>query len=212
MKSLIKIFPFFNLLLIAALWGLTSCDEYDLSGSEFIEDETYSGLPIYSEWGYNTFGAYYDRLPFISDDGVVFKLICRNDTTSMLFIGEKAGSNSSYYNYYSDYVPMKMTLSFPDMKLTSETDLLVLNDTVVDLVDLDCEVKLTIDNTVYTTSLIEGTVEFKRSQKLYVDDSFAEMILSGYFNIMLFVNDEPVSITNGRFDFGIDNSNFFYIE
>ena len=45
--------------------------EYNLEQTIFIYDPEFQDLPIYSEWGYNTFGAYYDREAFISlYDGV----------------------------------------------------------------------------------------------------------------------------------------------
>jgi hypothetical protein len=36
-----------------------------------------------------------------------------------------------------------------------------------------------------------------------------EVILSGYFEMQVRINEEPFSLTNGRFDMGISESNFF---
>ena len=56
--------------LIAAF--LTSCKkENELKKSVFIYDPENIDLPEYSEWGYNTFGAYYDREIFVSTDEAV---------------------------------------------------------------------------------------------------------------------------------------------
>ena len=46
---------------------LASCSkEFELDKSVFIPDKDYPDLPAYTEWGYNTFGALYDRdLSFI---------------------------------------------------------------------------------------------------------------------------------------------------
>jgi len=205
-----RLYRFLFLVLFSG-FVLNACDEYDLAETEFIEDETFSGLPIYSEWGYNTFGAYFDRMPFISAGGIVFKTIYQSDTTTMMFIGEKASYKSSDYEYYYDYSSMKMTVSFPNLSITDLSDFLILNDTVIDLIESSCEVQIMYNETSYPTSVINGTIQFKRSQNLYVDGSFREIILSGYFDLQLYINEEPVSITNGRFDLGIDHSNFFNI-
>jgi len=42
-----------------------------------------------------------------------------------------------------------------------------------------------------------------------VDKVLTESILSGTFNFKTFINAEPVSISNGRFDVGIGSENFY---
>lgn len=66
---------FIYILAIAAT--LCGCfKESDLKKSIFIPDPDDSRLPAYTEWGYNTFGAYFDRDIFIyTDNTTPFKLI-----------------------------------------------------------------------------------------------------------------------------------------
>ena len=62
MKTTLYIFLF-----LLASFSLSSCEQmedFSLTTSVFIEDPYYPGLPVYSVWGYNTFGAYIDRTPF----------------------------------------------------------------------------------------------------------------------------------------------------
>jgi len=51
-------------------------------------------LPIYSEWGYNTFGAYYDREIFVSNDiSVPAKVSVSNNEMSFILDGQKEHQN-----------------------------------------------------------------------------------------------------------------------
>jgi hypothetical protein len=52
---------FVSVLSLNLLFSCQKMSDYELSGTFFIEDPYYPGLPIYSEWGYNTFGAYIYR-------------------------------------------------------------------------------------------------------------------------------------------------------
>ena len=67
----------FTVILLVAI-GFGSCDnEYELDKSIFIPDKDYPSLPAYTEWGYNTFGALYNREPFVNSDfSIPTKIIC----------------------------------------------------------------------------------------------------------------------------------------
>ena len=79
MKSLKLVYVAILFLIITA--SCEKLEDFSLSGTIFIEDPYYPGLPIYSEWGYNTFGAYIDRKPFIStSDDLPIKVIVNRDT------------------------------------------------------------------------------------------------------------------------------------
>lgn len=68
------------IILQTAFMASCSMDDVELSRTVFIEDRTSPGLPVYSEWGYNTFGAYIDRVPFVSGEEEPAKVYVNSDT------------------------------------------------------------------------------------------------------------------------------------
>lgn len=199
MKNLI-ILPL--LLLIIA-----SCtDEHELEKSVFVNDPNFTDLPVYSEWGYNTFGAYYDRQPFISNnDEVPAKVIVSNEATSFILSGQKGASNY----YYESNNTMSLTIDIVGLSPANYNELILLNDTTFDLHAPTVKVTLTMDGTEKAVKVIEGKINFKRAQNLFVDTESVETILSGYFEFRALVNDIPVTLSNGRFDVGIGKDNFY---
>lgn len=96
---------------------LTSCSkENELKESVFIYDPENFDLPEYSEWGYNTFGAYYDREIFVSNDEAVPAKITVSDTSlSFLLEGEKRTDDyNSYYNNSNMLLTFTLPGSLPD--------------------------------------------------------------------------------------------------
>ena len=202
MKSKLYL-AFIFLLLFAAC----SDDEADLAleQSVFIADPEYPGLPQYSEWGYNTFGAYYDREVFVSNDiNIPLKVLVTTDTTIFVFKGQK-GSTS----YYSGNDEMMVRFIVPNLYPRKYTDLLVLNDSVLGIQDLDCKVEIYIDGDMVQATILDGYWDFNRVQRLVVDGEQVELILSGYFFFQAIINAEPISISHGRFDVGLGASNFY---
>jgi hypothetical protein len=57
--------------------------------------------------------------------------------------------------------------------------------------------------------ILSGSLYFKRVQNLSVDKRPIEAILSGYFEFQAIIRDEPVTVSEGRFDLGIGSDNFF---
>lgn len=178
-----------------------ACDkveEYSLSGTIFIEDPYFPGLPIYSEWGYNTFGAYIDRKPFVStSEDLPAKVIVNSDTIHLIFRGKMGSENVDLKFSIKGYSPQ------------TYYDLTELDNTTLNLNDSGCEVTLKIENTTTNLNLIEGELIIKRVQRLYIDEELSRTIMSGYFNLKTFLNNEPISISQGRFDLGIGYENFF---
>jgi hypothetical protein len=80
---------------------------------------------------------------------------------------------------------------------------------VIDLTNPLCKVLVTIDTTKHEEHILNGILQFKRAQNLIVDKKQIEVILSGYFEFQALVDEEPISITLGRFDVGIGADNFF---
>jgi len=199
MKNIIKI-SCLSIVFISCLL-ITSCSssDFELSKSVFIEDYDFPGLPVYSEWGYNTFGMYIDRRSFISyGDVYPAKIIVNPDTFNLTF-------NGLYNN-----IPASLRISIKGYVPTDYPELVELNDSTLDLKASNCIV--TLKQGGYTTkmNIIQGNIKFKRVQNLYVDKEFAKTILSGTIEFKTFLNNEPVAITNGRFDLGIGYENFYY--
>lgn len=52
------------IIIAAALIAMTACSKSDFKETQYISDPDYPGLPIYSEMGYNSFGAYINEQTF----------------------------------------------------------------------------------------------------------------------------------------------------
>jgi hypothetical protein len=192
------------LTLISAL--LASCmKENELKKSVFIYDPENIDLPAYSEWGYNTFGAYYDRELFVSNDELVPAKIIVSDTSfSFLLDGQKGSSG-----YYYDYSEMLISFTLSGFMPEHFADLALFNDSIIDLTNSSCHVFVTIDTMKYAADILSGELNFKRVQILQVDKQQVEAILSGYFDFKAIINHKPITISDGRFDVGIGADNFY---
>jgi hypothetical protein len=194
--------------IIMMMMLMVSCNEYDLSKSIFIPDKENPDLPAYSEWGYNTFGAYYDREPFVNHNSVVpAKVITTGGTTSFMLIGI-LGSYKFYYNS-PDRPGVTFTIELPGFSAQTRADLLELNDVVINLSDPLCNVHFTINGHEKQVEILSGSLHFKRVQNLIVDKEPTMIILSGTFLLQALIDGVPSSISEGRFDVGIGNDNFF---
>lgn len=183
---------------ISVMVASCSSADFELSKTVFVEDVDYPGLPIYSEWGYNTFGAYIDRSVFTSSSYVLpTKIIVNSDTFKLYLKGMMNDKPTTIKFEIKGYAPA----DYPD--------LISLNDSVINLKNSDCKVTLENGYSVQVLRIIEGNIKFKRVQNLYVDKAFAKTIVSGIFNFKTFFDGEPVAITNGRFDLGIGYENFY---
>jgi len=177
---------------------ISSCSEdYQLQKSVFVEDVNNPELPIYSEWGYNTFGVYIDRQPFISNSSdLPAKIIVNKDTFNLVLKGTMNNRD------------VTMKFSIIGYSPADYTDLISLNDSTFNLTSNKCIVTMTTD-TIKKLNIFEGKLFFKRAQSLYVDKEYMESILSGTFSFKTFINGEPIAVSNGRFDFGIGYENFY---
>jgi hypothetical protein len=199
---------FIIVMLTAALLSAACSDEAELQKSVFIPDDDFPGLPAYTEWGYNTFGAYYDREIFIYNEyEVPAKVVNTEGITSFIL----NGTRGSYYYYgYSDG-NNSMSLSFDLIGFLPQSyaELVALNDSVIDLLNPNCRVMVTMDGQKYQEQIIGGTLHFKRVQNLIVDKEQVEVILSGTFEYQALINDVPFSVSLGRFDVAVGKNNFY---
>ena len=187
--------------LTVVLLFVTGCanEDYHLNKSIFIEDKTSPGLPVYSEWGYNTFGAYIDRVPFVSDrEGLPAKIIVNPDTFNLILNGEINNSGPATLKFtIKNYMPADFS------------QLIALNGKSFNLRDENCIVALTEGGKTTTLQLISGELKFVRAQKLFVDKELKKCILSGTFSFQTFRGNNPITISNGRFDLGFGYDNFY---
>ena len=192
MKTKISLIIIFSFLLF-------SCSSDNLDRTIFIPDEDDPELPAYTEWGYNSFGAFYERDKISSTNSIVpCKIVYRNDTLNFSLIGRYASKETA------------LTFSFPLSKeVENIEDLSVLHDFKIDLKGEECTVKLEENSFPITLEILNGELYFKRFQLLWVDEKVNRIILSGTFELRFLKNGRPESITNGRFDMGITDKDFY---
>ncbi len=119
------------------------------------------------------------------------------------------GRKGPYY-YYNESNRMNLGIRLPGFTPEDYAGLIVLNDTVFDLTNPDYQVVIEMAGIpVDSFSIISGGFHFKRAQNLFVDKVQVEVILSGYFELKALINNEPVTISDGRFDVGIGADNFY---
>jgi hypothetical protein len=190
------------LLIIIILSIITSCsvDDSELDRTIFIPDENNHKLPAYTEWGYNSFGAKYERTYFLASEYITpCKIAWSNDSLYLLISGVCGGSN------------MSLTFIFPSDTIKNYRELMKLHDTTINL-SSNSQVIMTTENKDDTLMLTEGNIHFKRVQILSVDDIVSRSILSGTFDIKFRTTTVfTESFSDGRFDFGITNNEFTYL-
>lgn len=194
MKTKLALFLFFILIAFA------SCSkDYQLEKTIFYPDPEFPDLPKYSEWGYNTFGAYYDRQVFVSSNDIQpLKVIVKDGITSFRFSGR-----------LNNYKEMSVAFTMDNFLPETYIDLLTLDQKTIDLKDPHYGVSIKIDGIILDIYLLGGTLEFKKAQNLIVDKKAEQVILSGTFEFQVVVDDEPFTISRGRFDQGVSYDNFF---
>ena len=188
-----------NFLILMVGVMLFSCHSNQLDRTIFIPDEDDRNLPAYSEWGYNSFGAEYERDYFLVSNYIVpCKILYGNNEMQFSLHGT--------IRYNQD---MSLLFIFPSETMSSYADLLWLNNVEIDLSVVDCSVKMIQNGLEKTLDVFNGTLHFKRAQLLSIDDEVNRVILSGIFELNFLQNGFPTTISNGRFDMGI-TTNVFY--
>lgn len=188
----------FTVFLVFSLNSCQKSDDFALSETIFIHDPYFPGLPIYSEWGYNTFGAYIDRKPFVSTQSELpAKVLVNSDTVHLILKGRMNGQAVELRFSIKGYAPVDYF------------DLVSLNQDTINLKETGRALKLKISNQTYDLNIIEGELIFNKVQKLFVDEEPSKSIISGYFRFKTFFEDEPIAVSHGRFDLGIGYDNFY---
>ena len=170
----------------------------ELEKTIFIEDTAFPGLPIYSELGYNAFGAYFDSGVFRSSIDLPASVRVANGKTTFLFSGQKSSSW------------MSISFIIPQSNIQNYSELISISGTKYDLGDPKYQVIISNDFKDESAQILTGIFEITRIKNVIVDKKRVEVILAGRFNFQAMVNGRPVSVTEGRFDVGVDTGNFYY--
>ncbi len=195
-------FKFTVILIMLVVVSACSNDDLYLEESVFIEDPEVPGLPIYSEYGYNTFGVRYDRDVITNNySDYPLKVIVDNGVTNFMF----KGITESYDSF-------NINLVLTDFLPQDEYDLLELNGKVIDLEGNDVVLEIEEGDIERSIEILSGEFEFKKIQNLKVDEVDSGVILSGVFEFKVLLDDEPVAFSYGRFDVIVSYSNFFVLD
>jgi len=169
-----------------------SCSRDVLDRTIFIPDPEDANLPVYSEWGYNSFGAIHERNYFVSTSNIVpCKIVYDNGRLEFSLSGQYSMRTTT------------LTFSFPISEIKNLEDLAVLHDLNVNLSENSTVIWDGVQVTVIT-----GKLHFKRFQLLRVDEKLNRIILSGVFEMRFLRNGLPETISEGRFDMGITGRDF----
>lgn len=191
------------IILLAALFAITSCDKSDLKEIQYIDDPDYPGLPIYSDLGYNTFGAYFNQKVFtIHSSNRPFYMVADHDGLSMTLYGQLDSS------------PLTLTFNVPldtTFILEDYHDLLALDGSsfAIDTLPTACTIMLEGSYAPTFVSIYSGKITFDDIRQVVVDKDDAEVIVAGKFQFRAIKeNGTYLDVVGGRFDLGIDDSNF----
>ena len=198
------------LILIASMVTLFGCDaayesDYYLETSTYISDPAVPELPIYSEFGYNTFGVRLDRdFIIFRSDVYPAKVFVEGDTTSFIFNGIK----KSTYEMYN------LTFKVANLPFEVESDLVALNKQTFNLKSDSIAVEIYDQRTgrTFQPRILTGELNFQRLQSLQVDEDEKGVIMSGTFQFKTIINNTPVAFMDGRFDVIIGYSTFYVLD
>jgi len=189
-----------HLILLISLLLFSCAKDGELDRTIFIPEDDDSYLPAYTEWGYNSFGAEYERDYFLVSNKIMpCKIMYHNNQLQFSLHGILK----------KDHTNMVMLFTFPFTQMVAYKDLVQLNSVKIDLAANDCVVKILQDSSEMTLNVLDGELYFKRTQLLSIDDIENRVILSGTFDLRFLQNGFPSTISDGRFDLGI-TKNLFY--
>ena len=186
-----------------ALIAMTACSKSDFKEIQYIVDPDYPGLPIYSEMGYNTFGAYINEKAFyLNSDDRPFYLVADRESLTMTLNGWYNGNDLNMVFT----LPIDSTYHLEDYHSLLALDGMTFT---IDTIPTSCNVKMEGLSAPNIESIYSGYIKFEKVQQVIVDKTDAEVIASGKFQFRAFTPDgSRIDVTGGRFDFGIDNANF----
>ena len=191
------------IIIAVALFAMTACSKSDFKETQYISDPDYPGLPIYSEMGYNSFGAYINEQPFTvsSNNYLPFYLVADRDNLTMTLYGQSTTSLDMVF-----ILPIDSTYHLEDYH-----SLLALDGKTfpIDMTPTSCNVFFDGLLAPEIESIYSGYIKFEKVQQVIVDKTDTEVVLSGRFQFRAFTPEGTrIDVTGGRFDLGVDNANF----
>ena len=190
--------------LLAIILLLVSCGPYDeMEQTVFIPDEANKNLPAYTEWGYNSFGAIYERMYFYSTNTIV---PCKITVQRGMMTFSLSGRVNSIHTSYGSGEIMTLYISFPvNEPMNHYKDLMAFHQKQIDLADSACELRMMRGSNMADITPLSGDLTFKRVQLLRINEQENRVILSGTFELTFLRNYLPEHLSIGRFDVGITN-------
>ena len=195
------------LIFAIALTLLNACTKSVLKETIFEEDPDYPGLPVHSNMGYNTFGAYFNDK--------VFSIETYGSDRPFYIVADREGLDISLSgNLQGQGGHVNLTFNLPvDENCTIGTyhDLSFLDSLTfsIDTIPFTCQIEITGDTATEIQSVYGGHVSFDAVKQVIVDKENAELVLSGKFQFRVFTtNGTRLDVTGGRFDLGVDATNF----
>lgn len=194
------------IIILAAALALTACSKSDFKETQYIEDPEYPGLPIYSDMGYNTYGAYFNDYIYQTSTSYgnnrKFYLVADREGLSMTLYGSCEGTSLNMVFT----LPIDTTYHLEDYH-----SLLALDGKsfTIDTTSTSCNVMLEGLYAPYIESIYSGHISFDKVQQVVVDKTDTEVVVSGKFQFRAITPlGTHVDVTGGRFDLGVDNANF----
>lgn len=193
------------IIILVAVLAMTACSKSDFKETQYIDDPNYPGLPIYSEMGYNTFGAYINEDVFsVPTFGShrPFYLVADRECLTMTLYGNCAGTDLNMIFT----LPIDTTYHLEDYH-----SLLALDGKTftIDTIPTSCNVMMDGLYAPIIASIYSGYIKFEKVQQVIVDKTDTEVVVSGKFQFRAFsLLGTRIDVTGGRFDLGVDNANF----
>jgi len=197
--------------LIVALFAVVGCSrESDLRKSIFIPDPDDARLPAYTEWGYNTFGAYLNEEAFTNEQVSKPVTIYASSTSTEFRFEGYLGENYFDKNGKTTVLSIKTTA----LTLKAIEEIESLNGKSISLSDPAVAVTVYDDGSTQPLRITSGKMTFNRVQKVLIDKKYSQMIISGYFELAGDrSNGSRVILSDGRFDVGVkDYYNFITLK
>ena len=190
-----------NCVLFLVIILFSSCHKDVMDRTIFVPDENNGQLPAYSEWGYNSFGAEYERDYFLVSNLIVPCKIMYKDSNLYFSLNGIVRNNQE----------ISLVFIFPFEPIKDYEELIKLNNVEINLASEDCTVKVFQGTNETELNVLSGKLHFKRTQLLSIDEQANRIILSGIFDVRYLDKGLfPESFSNGRFDMGITDNIFYY--
>jgi hypothetical protein len=176
--------------------------DQDLQKPVFINDVNNPGLPIASDLGYNTFGAYYNSKIWVSPKNQ------NNISSDAEFIVGTFNDSTVIHFKGNDYTNQPLEIDFLITKnvIVSDDDLVIFGKRSFNL--KGDSVKIRIGSTVINAQ--SGSINFSSVRSLILDKKKMGTIISGTFEMTGILNGNKVELENGRFDLLVPSLPHFY--